>query len=175
MKWRAELMAEHESEDRFILTMMFALLIGYGCIANEIGSHLLGAFIAGMSFCWMQPALMLWHSQVKRIANWLIRLFFGATVAFSIPIAIMMDLDALWKVSAPLQENGLFFEFSLCLSRACLGKTFVFISNFALCHKRTERRWAIALALVECVLGLAPHEGPRGAPRGRPRKLGGYV
>ena len=76
-------MAEHESEDRFILTMMFALLIGYGCIANEIGSHLLGAFIAGMSFCWMQPALMLWHSQVKRIANWLIRLFFGATVAFS--------------------------------------------------------------------------------------------
>ena len=127
MKWRAELMAEHESEDRFILTMMFALLIGYGCIANEIGSHLLGAFIAGMSFCWMQPALMLWHSQVKRIANWLIRLFFGATVAFSIPIAIMMDLDALWKVSAPLQENGLFFEFSLCLSRACLGKIIIFI------------------------------------------------
>jgi hypothetical protein len=124
MKWRAELMAEHESEDRFILTMMFALLIGYGCIANEIGSHLLGAFIAGMSFCWMQPALMLWHSQVKRIANWLIRLFFGATVAFSIPIAIMMDLDALWKVRAPLQENGLFLSFPYVCPEPVLVKSF---------------------------------------------------
>jgi hypothetical protein len=123
MKWRAELMAEHESEDRFILTMMFALLIGYGCIANEIGSHLLGAFIAGMSFCWMQPALMLWHSQVKRIANWLIRLFFGATVAFSIPIAIMMDLDALWKVGAPLQENGLFLSFPYVCPEPVLVKS----------------------------------------------------
>eukprot|EP01047_Picozoa_sp_COSAG01_P001301 COSAG01_NODE_28_length_36622_cov_14.695751_30_plen_963_part_00 len=97
MKWRAELHEEHAKENRFILTMMFALLIGYGFVANEIGSHLLGAFIAGMSFCWMDPALMLWHSQVKRIANWLIRLFFGATVAFSIPIQIMMDGEALWK------------------------------------------------------------------------------
>ena len=97
LKWRADLDMEHAAEDRFILTMMFALLILYGMVANEIGSHLLGAFIAGMSFCWMDPALMLWHSQVKRIANWLIRLFFGATVAFSIPLNIMMDLDALWK------------------------------------------------------------------------------
>lgn len=88
---------DFDLENKVILTMMFGLLVGYGWIANEIGSHLLGAFIAGMSFCWMDAALMLWHSQVKRIANWLIRLFFGATVAFSIPINIMMDLDALWK------------------------------------------------------------------------------
>ena len=84
-------------ENKIILTLMFGLLVFYGWIANEIGSHLLGAFIAGMSFCWMDAALVLWHSQVKRIANWLIRLFFGATVAFSIPINIMMDVEALWK------------------------------------------------------------------------------
>eukprot|EP01050_Picozoa_sp_SAG11_P016226 SAG11_NODE_2189_length_3707_cov_2.141075_3_plen_233_part_00 len=80
LKWRAETLAEHEAEERFILTMMFTVLIGYGCVANLIGSHLLGAFIAGMSFCWMDSALKLWHAQVKRIANWLIRLFFGACV-----------------------------------------------------------------------------------------------
>jgi hypothetical protein len=97
MEWRSELNQEHEQENRFILTMMFGLLIGYCFIANEIGSHLLGAFIAGISFCWMNEALELWHSQVKRIANWLIRLFFGATVAFSIPISIMMDGEAVWK------------------------------------------------------------------------------
>lgn len=77
MRWRAELDEEHAKEERFILTMMFLLLIAYGVVANAIGSHLLGAFIAGMSFCWMEPAMLLWHSQVKRIANWLIRLFFG--------------------------------------------------------------------------------------------------
>eukprot|EP01046_Picozoa_sp_COSAG06_P043131 COSAG06_NODE_5606_length_3366_cov_5.365473_1_plen_43_part_10 len=27
----------------------------------------------------------------------------------------------------PHVKNGIFFEFSLCLSRACLGKMFVFI------------------------------------------------
>ena len=58
------------------------------CDSNLVGSHLLGAFLGGLSFCWMKhhAALNLWHSQVKRIAYWLIRLFFGATVAFSIPI-----------------------------------------------------------------------------------------
>ena len=31
-----------------------------------------------------------------------------------------------------LQENGLYFEFSLCLSRACLGKKIVFIYKWLL-------------------------------------------
>eukprot|EP01046_Picozoa_sp_COSAG06_P002388 COSAG06_NODE_84_length_25090_cov_20.561042_3_plen_65_part_00 len=30
------------------------------------------------------------------------------------------------SVDRALQENGLFFEFSLCLSRACLGEKIVF-------------------------------------------------
>jgi hypothetical protein len=84
-------------QNQLILFLMFGLLVLYGWVANLIGSHLLGAFIAGMSFCWMDAALILWQSQVKRIANWLIRLFFGATVAFSIPIDSMMDAEAVWK------------------------------------------------------------------------------
>jgi hypothetical protein len=31
------------------------------------------------------------------------------------------------SVLSHLEENGTFFEFSLCLSRACLGKMIVFI------------------------------------------------
>lgn len=86
-------------EDRVLLSLMFALLLGYGWVGALIGSHLLGAFIAGVSFCWMpdHAGLILWHSQVKRIAQWLIRLFFGATVAFSIPIKMMLDVEALWR------------------------------------------------------------------------------
>jgi hypothetical protein len=122
-------------EDRVLLSIMFGLLLFYGWVANMVGSHLLGAFIAGVSFCWMKEhaGLILWHSQVrhpsfatalslsltliltthllltltltwrllraqvKRIANWLIRLFFGATVAFSIPIQMMLNPEALWR------------------------------------------------------------------------------
>jgi len=85
--------------ERVLLMLMFGLLLVYGYLANEIGSHLIGAFTAGVSFCWMEhhAALVVWHSQVKRIASWLIRLFFGATVAFAIPIQQMMDLGALGK------------------------------------------------------------------------------
>jgi Kef-type K+ transport system membrane component KefB len=86
-------------QDRVLLTIMFLLLLAYGAAANYIGSHLLGAFIAGVSFCWMphHAGLILWHSQVKRISSWLIRLFFGATVAFSIPIQQMLVPAAIWK------------------------------------------------------------------------------
>jgi len=85
--------------ERVLLMLMFALLLLYGWVSNMIGSHLLGAFTAGVSFCWMEhhAALVLWHSQVKRIAGWLIRLFFGATVAFAIPINQMMNLMAFAK------------------------------------------------------------------------------
>jgi len=85
--------------ERVLLLLMFGLLLFYGWVSNLIGSHLLGAFTAGVSFCWMDhhAALVLWHSQVKRIAGWLIRLFFGATVAFAIPIKKMLDAEALLK------------------------------------------------------------------------------
>jgi len=75
------------------------VLLLYGWLGNLVGSHLLGAFLGGLSFCWMKhhAALNLWHSQVKRIAYWLIRLFFGATVAFSIPITKMLAIEPLWK------------------------------------------------------------------------------
>lgn len=151
LKWRAEVEAEHDAEDRFILTMMFALLIAYGCVANEIGSHLLGAFIAGMSFCWMEPALMLWHSQVKRIANWLIRLFFGATVAFSIPINIMMDLDALWK--GMILGAG-----PCCLTKIISGVTTgadKFVVGFAMVG-RGEFAYLVAQTAQDTLLNPAP-------------------
>jgi Kef-type K+ transport system membrane component KefB len=131
--------------------MMFALLIGYGTVANEIGSHLLGAFIAGMSFCWMEPALMLWHSQVKRIANWLIRLFFGATVAFSIPINIMMDLDALWK--GMILGAG-----PCCLTKIISGITTgadKFVVGFAMVG-RGEFAYLVAQTAQDTLLNPAP-------------------
>lgn len=49
-------------------------------------SYLLGAFLAGFSFCTMKSVLHVWEHQVKRLQTWLLRLFFAATVGFDIPI-----------------------------------------------------------------------------------------
>merc|ERR1719445_59988 len=35
--------------------------------------------------------MMIWKRQVKRIVYWMVRLFFCATVAFSIPVKIMFN------------------------------------------------------------------------------------
>eukprot|EP00756_Hemistasia_phaeocysticola_P022812 Hpha_TRINITY_DN15858_c1_g2::TRINITY_DN15858_c1_g2_i1::g.190539::m.190539 len=79
------------------LLIMFLVLIGYGTAAHYVGSHLLGAFMGGMSFAAVPRSHGVWGRQMKRIAKWLIRLFFACTVAFSIPIGSMMSVDAFWK------------------------------------------------------------------------------
>jgi Kef-type K+ transport system membrane component KefB len=63
----------------FVIGLMVALHYGKG-------SHLLGAFLAGLCFCTCRPMDDVWHSQIKRIMKWLLRIFFGASVGFQVPI-----------------------------------------------------------------------------------------
>jgi Kef-type K+ transport system membrane component KefB len=49
-------------------------------------SYLLGAFLGGLSLCTLPTVLHVWAGQVKRLQTWLLRLFFGATVAFELPL-----------------------------------------------------------------------------------------
>lgn len=140
-------------EDRVLLTIMFALLLGYGWVASGIGSHLLGAFIAGVSFCWMpdHAALILWHSQVKRIAQWLIRLFFGATVAFSIPVNMMLNIDALWR--------GLLLGLGPCIATKIAAGVFTgankWVVGFAMVG-RGEFAYLVAQTAQAMLLNPAP-------------------
>eukprot|EP01063_Lacrimia_lanifica_P014408 TRINITY_DN20_c0_g1_i5.p1 TRINITY_DN20_c0_g1~~TRINITY_DN20_c0_g1_i5.p1 ORF type:complete len:1038 (+),score=334.85 TRINITY_DN20_c0_g1_i5:88-3201(+) len=82
---------------RMHLLIMFALLCFYGYLSSLLGSHLLGAFVAGMSFARVPRSHHIWVRQMKRITKWLVRIFFGATVAFSIPISTMLTLEAFYK------------------------------------------------------------------------------
>ena len=58
-----------------------------------------------------------------------------SSVSFDIHASIWLPPIALWirpigtafNPCASLRQNGLFLEFSLCLSRACLGQMFVYI------------------------------------------------
>lgn len=50
-------------------------------------SNLLGAFLAGLSFCTL-PSLHhhTWKAQIKRLQTWTVRIFFACSVGFEIPI-----------------------------------------------------------------------------------------
>lgn len=50
-------------------------------------SNLLGAFLAGLSFCTI-PSLHhhTWKTQIKRLQTWTVRIFFACSVGFEVPI-----------------------------------------------------------------------------------------
>ena len=79
------------------LTVMILILIMYSWLTNFIGSHLLGAFMAGVSFCMVPRSLRVWTRQTRDFMAFLIRCYFGCTVAFAIPAWEMVTLAALWK------------------------------------------------------------------------------
>ena len=87
----------YQPRDEIHLILMLGLMIGYGVIGNMIGSHLLGAFIAGMSFSQVSRSMYVWRRQIKRISNWLVRFFFACTVAFTIPVSELLSSEAFWK------------------------------------------------------------------------------
>lgn len=82
--------------------VMMLVLVAYGTITHFLGTHLWGCFIAGMSFaCLGEDAHVhhIWVNQTKRWTSWMIRIFFCATVAFSIPVAKLLSFEAFWKGS----------------------------------------------------------------------------
>ncbi|GMH55307.1 hypothetical protein TrRE_jg729, partial [Triparma retinervis] len=50
------------------------------------GSYLLGCFLAGLCFCTDHHTHPVWQAQVKRLLQWLMRLFFACTIGFEVPI-----------------------------------------------------------------------------------------
>merc|ERR1712137_277643 len=58
--------------------------------------------MAGMSFACLSNdhhAHHVWVKQTKRATSWMIRIFFAATVAFSIPISKLLSIEAFLKGS----------------------------------------------------------------------------
>lgn len=99
--------------DEVLLIWMFLTLCMDAYIAEFIGSHLLGAFVAGVTFSKVPRAMMVWKRQVKRIVYWMVRLFFCATVAFSIPIQVMFNLRSL--------AFGCLLGFAGCITKVVAG------------------------------------------------------
>ncbi|CAK0839628.1 unnamed protein product [Prorocentrum cordatum] len=85
-------------KDQALFIIMMAMLIVYALITFLCGTHLWGCFIAGMSYACLDEepghAHHVWVKQTKRITSWMIRIFFSCTVAFSIPVAELLDPKA---------------------------------------------------------------------------------
>ena len=100
-----------------LLCLLLSLAVGLVAACSTGGaSPLLGAFLAGLSFCSMSSTASIWAHQVKRIQGWLIRLFFACTVGFSIPLKlygrrrVWRDAAALYAASWGKLAAGLFAE-----------------------------------------------------------------
>ena len=86
--------ASIQPRDEIHLVIMIGSLVLYSYLGSLIGSHLLGAFVAGMCFVNVPRSHQVWVAQFKRIIRWLIRIFFSATVGFAVPLSEMFTTEA---------------------------------------------------------------------------------
>ena len=80
-----------QPRDEIHLFCMIATLSFFAYITSTslFGTHLLGAFVAGMCFIGVHRSRQVWRVQLKRIRAWCVRIFFAATIGFAIPIRLM--------------------------------------------------------------------------------------
>jgi len=89
--------ASIQPRDEVHLAIMLVSLVVFAWLGSLIGSHLLGAFVAGMCFVYVPRSHQVWVTQLKRIIRWLIRIFFAATVGFAVPVKDMKEPEAIAK------------------------------------------------------------------------------
>lgn len=87
------------------LAIMFALLLGlipatYYCRA----SPLMGAFLAGLVFCSSHSVHLMFESQFKRVMQWLLRIFFAASIGKS-------SAQLIYCVSEPMGKGSWILTF----------------------------------------------------------------
>ena len=76
-----------DHRENMILALLFLATFAFVPMVHFLGSsHLLGAFLAGLCFCTDHTIHSAWHHQIKRVLQWMLRIFFSATIGFQIPI-----------------------------------------------------------------------------------------
>ena len=89
-------LVKEKHREKVLLGMILGLAIGLVPVCHTLGSsHLLGAFLAGLSFCTDHAVHAAWSRQVKRVLQWLLKVFFAASIAFEIPVKSFASLEVL--------------------------------------------------------------------------------
>jgi len=89
---------KEENKGKLEMMIMFVILLGlmpatYYCKA----SYLMGAFISGLGFCTSHELHLEFVRQFKRVLQWLMRIFFAASIGFQVPITHFASGEVIWK------------------------------------------------------------------------------
>jgi len=78
--------------DTIAFTLMMALLLGYLPLLHySRSSYLTGAFLAGLTFSQIHSIHSTFVNETGALMNWLLRIFFAASIGFQVPITMFGD------------------------------------------------------------------------------------
>ena len=104
----------HQSHEKVEMTGMFALVLGLmPATYYAKASYLMGAFLAGLTFCHSDGLHHQFVRQFKRVLQWLMRIFFSSTIGFQVPIKDFGDSTIIWQ--------GLVFCFAWLIGKVAVG------------------------------------------------------
>ena len=90
-----------------MFTLLFSMAMGYlPMMYYTKASYLAGAFLVGATFSLVEGAHEDFTHHTKSIMEWLLRIFFSATIGFQVPVKLMKETDVI--------VTGLLF-FSTCV------------------------------------------------------------
>mmetsp|Transcript_18256 Transcript_18256/g.22343 ORF Transcript_18256/g.22343 Transcript_18256/m.22343 type:complete len:783 (+) Transcript_18256:8-2356(+) len=78
--------------DMAMFGLLFSMLMGYMQMLNYTkASYLTGAFLAGASFSQVDGAYEKFKHHTNSIKEWLLRIFFAATIGFQVPVELLSE------------------------------------------------------------------------------------
>jgi len=87
-----------EVHDKLELLIMFSmLLLLMPATFYAKASFLMGAFVAGLTFCSSHTLHHIFVTQFKRLLQWLMRIFFAASIGFQVPVKQFGSGEVIWK------------------------------------------------------------------------------
>lgn len=87
-----------DHHDKIELATMFALLLVLLPATHYTkASYLMGSFLAGLPFCSSEGLHHIFVRQFKRLLQWLMRIFFSASIGFQVPIKDFGDPSVIWQ------------------------------------------------------------------------------
>ncbi|CAB9502149.1 Cation/H(+) antiporter [Seminavis robusta] len=87
-----------ENKDKMEMAIMFGLVLALmPATYYSKASYLMGAFVAGLTFCTSHELHTLFVRQFKRLLQWLMRVFFAASIGFQVPIKDFGNVTVIWQ------------------------------------------------------------------------------